>query len=260
MALDTSRLRYVTITGADDKTPPRSLVKLAKDFPFVEWGLLLSRTRTGLEPRYPSLNWLSEVSNYEVNKSVHVCGSLARETRTDPLYVIITAKTLVGKIARIQLNVGRDLAAWGACNLFKLETTGNAERIQLILQTSSFRSDILTKFSKQTLDNYHWGTAPLIIVNPALTVLHDASGGQGKRGQFDNPLPGWVLPGFAGGLGPDNVEEALEEIERVYPRDENFAQDKFWIDMESGVRTDDVLDLDKVEAVLKKCRAYRKNS
>ena len=47
--------------------------------------------------------------------------------------------------------------------------------------------------------------------------------------------------GFAGGIGPDNV---LDVIRDIGPRD------PYWIDMESGVRTDDKLDLAKVRRVL----------
>ena len=33
----------VTITGADDSIQPSQLLDLQKEFPFVEWGILLSR-------------------------------------------------------------------------------------------------------------------------------------------------------------------------------------------------------------------------
>jgi phosphoribosylanthranilate isomerase len=51
--------------------------------------------------------------------------------------------------------------------------------------------------------------------------------------------------GFAGGINPDNVIDKMDEIT-------SLPVGRFWIDMESGVRTDDRFDLDKVEDVCKK--------
>jgi hypothetical protein len=70
--------------------------------------------------------------------------------------------------------------------------------------------------------------------------LFDCSGG---RGIFPESLP-WGLPdklvGYAGGINPDNVFKFLELITH---------SDNFYIDMESGVRTNGWFDLDKVETV-----------
>ena len=83
--------------------------------------------------------------------------------------------------------------------------------------------------------------------HPRIEYLFDESGGRGKRGDWPDPWP--VLPGmrcgYAGGLGPDNVDEALEFVER-------HPDARIWLDMESGVRTNDWMDLEKVEAVCQK--------
>ena len=76
--------------------------------------------------------------------------------------------------------------------------------------------------------------------DPRLQFLYDRSGG---RGVPPKRLPKWHesngFVGYAGGIGPGNVIDVLKGI---------TAED-FWIDMESGVRTDDWFDLDKVEDV-----------
>ena len=79
-----------------------------------------------------------------------------------------------------------------------------------------------------------------------IAMLLDKSGGQG----IDTPIgaPAYapkVHLGFAGGINPDNVIDKMREITRLHVG-------RFWIDMESGVRTDDRFDLDKVEDVCKK--------
>lgn len=67
------------------------------------------------------------------------------------------------------------------------------------------------------------------------------------------PLPLKILKthgkvGYAGGFNPDNVAEKLSFLM------ENSQVGDFWIDMESGVRTDDWFDTDKVRRVLRICK------
>jgi hypothetical protein len=75
------KLKYVTLTGADEKTNIKDLAELSKEYPFVEWAFLLSNS-TG-RPRYPSLGWIS-AAIYQLplsgsNVAIHLCGSLASE-------------------------------------------------------------------------------------------------------------------------------------------------------------------------------------
>ena len=75
--------------------------------------------------------------------------------------------------------------------------------------------------------------------------LFDKSGGRGAA------PPSWpkaregAFCGYAGGLNPDNIGVALPAIAACVPEGQPY-----WIDMESGVRTDDRFDLDKCELVL----------
>ena len=80
----------------------------------------------------------------------------------------------------------------------------------------------------------------------SFSLLIDPSGGRGISSDI-KILPSFHKVGYAGGITPDNVREKL-----------SFLMDKirigsFWIDMESGVRTDDWFDIDKVRAVLSVC-------
>jgi hypothetical protein len=69
--------------------------------------------------------------------------------------------------------------------------------------------------------------------------LFDASGGRGVSPDSWPPHPGRLV-GYAGGLSPENVEEVLKSIN---------ASGRYWIDMESGVRTNDQFDLEKCRRV-----------
>ena len=77
-----------------------------------------------------------------------------------------------------------------------------------------------------------------------ISILLDESGGKGIEAPFR--MPSYlhnVHVGFAGGINPDNVVAKVQEITSL-PH-----VNRFWIDMESGVRTNDRFDLDKVEQV-----------
>lgn len=66
--------------------------------------------------------------------------------------------------------------------------------------------------------------------------LFDPSGGRGEEPSLVPSLTGNIC-GFAGGIGPDTVKNYLSKIE---------GEGKFWIDMESNIRTDGWFDLEKV--------------
>lgn len=78
---------------------------------------------------------------------------------------------------------------------------------------------------------------------PGVFWLQDSSGGRGQLPSYwAKPFRPEQIVGYAGGLNPENVVDAVRHM----------PAKTFWIDMETGVRTDDWLDLDKCEAV---CRA-----
>lgn len=221
-------LTTVTITGADDNTDIAQLKELSAEFPFVEWGLLMSLKRTGLEPEYPSLRWLSEFGKTTCAKSVHLCGSLARNAYSDRLEQHLDMiHCIVGGVDRVQLNMVE-------LNPIEDEWIGwlDSHGTQLILQTKSFA------------DCEH-------LLSESVTALHDVSGGTGVRAtQFDYPLHHNYC-GFAGGLTPDNVGDVVKEIVN-----NGKGEFEFWVDTQSGVRADGKLDLGKVSRFLQACRAY----
>ena len=80
--------------------------------------------------------------------------------------------------------------------------------------------------------------------HPDVSLLYDTSSGAGVLPYtWPSPMPDRRC-GYAGGLGPDNLKAELEYLDYFLP--ENTV---IWIDMETNVRTNAKLDLDKV----KKC-------
>ena len=84
-----------------------------------------------------------------------------------------------------------------------------------------------------------------------MSVLLDASGGRGIDTTIKPLFRHGLKVGYAGGINPDNVGDKLYQLLRDTKED-------FWIDMESGVRTNDKFDLNKVYKVLKECQKVLK--
>jgi hypothetical protein len=235
---------FITFTGADDDTDIEEMLSLSRLYP-IEWGILFSVDRQGT-PRYPSYDWVAALqlharadpamraareTQYPRGRqqrghylSAHVCGYLARAMAQDePLPLLLTE--VLGQFARMQVNLGAGKATAEVVTEVRHRAYGLA--IGAILQCDEF---------PETNSPVEW--------------LHDVSGGRGKLAAYW-PAPSELLKkaeervGYAGGLGPDNVAEAVEVIGKL--------ADHYWLDMESGVRDlRDNFDLDKVEQV---CRA-----
>jgi hypothetical protein len=203
---------FITFTGVDDDTDPAGLVLLADDYP-VEFGLLFSPKRQGIEPRYPKLTtieWL--VEELPLRWAAHLCGADARNVVEEGFSQHDALLTL---FHRAQINTSdpnvrpSQIADWAA-----------RRNLRAILQCRD-------GFPRWT----------------AVDALFDASGGRGiaPKGW---PLAAWTtFCGYAGGLNPENVADAVANI---------GAQDhlRYWIDMESGVRDErDRFSLEKCRAV-----------
>lgn len=206
---------FITFTGLDARTDLQRAADLAQRYP-VEWAVLFSPKRQGLEPRYPDGETQARILWNRVMASsrgvaAHLCGEHSRRV-----------------MLRQKLDVPVDL--------------GHFRRVQVNHQHPD-ATDI-------TCLQRGWGCTCIAQTRGAfpdddrISWLFDRSGGTGTPPEFWPRHPGGGrLVGFAGGIGPDNVLEVLARIDSDGP---------YWIDMETGIRTDDWLDLDKCEAV---CRA-----
>lgn len=71
----------VTITGAADDTDIEIPIDLSAEFPFVEWGILISKSQEA-SGRFPSCKWMEEFSlaatNHRLHVSTHLCGQWVR--------------------------------------------------------------------------------------------------------------------------------------------------------------------------------------
>ena len=218
------KLQYVSITGPDDKVFVEDLNAIAAEFPFVEWAILLLPGEEGT-PRVPSQKWIERfVTECEtVNKAMHLCGGAFLgfiEDRQDILNLMYGFK-------RVQLNLefGNVEGKYDVAALLK--QIARYPEFEFIIQYTDKRKALLSGL--RDIPNH--------------SILFDASAGRGvSPDAWPAPLEGHFC-GYAGGINPDNVAANLDKIAAA------GAQDT-WIDMESGVRTNDRFDLEKVRRVL----------
>ena len=97
-----------------------------------------------------------------------------------------------------------------------------------------------------------WSTTP-IQDGENLEYLFDASGGRGEEafGRWPEPRDSTKRWGYAGGIGPGTIQHALAFAAL-------HAEALLWLDMESGVRTEEVFDLDKVEQVCRDVKTWKR--
>lgn len=218
-------LKKVTFTGVDEKTDLRHLQELWDKNQYIEWGILYSKKSMGIEKKYPNATKMLEIVATNTNKSLHLCGSVVRDI-LEKGHFAYDITYLMTSVNRVQLN-------------FNLKRT-NIDLVKFLGSVDDYHIPFILQVNdnnKQFID----AITPFVDKN-RFHYLFDASGGVGKELQeipqpIENKICGW-----AGGLNPVNLENKLIQLESELPKDLPI-----WIDMETGVRTDDYFDLTKVE-------------
>lgn len=218
---------FVTFTGLDEKTDPASVLDLSRRYP-VEWGILFSPTRTGKHPRYPSLQATRRFYGIGLKLSAHLCGDHARVLLDAGEIDDALSDELFETIERVQFNLGAE-----------------ADHIN-VRQIEEEAARLAEGLGNDVAPIVQW-TDPVIPTSTRTFFLFDQSGGKGERpDKWGSPQIDAVMVGYAGGITPQNVIAVLSEIAETHP-----ANVPFWIDMESGVRSGDYLDIGKCEDVLR---------
>jgi hypothetical protein len=227
------QLHTVTITGADNTTDINELVALSAEFPFVEWGILVSGSRDA-GVRFPSRGWIDRFSTaarqHDLKVAMHVCGSWVSDLLKWELHSA-ELPSVVECAQRIQIN------SWGRPLRSSSEfhwSAGSACPRSFIFQWSPVGEWFAKSARKKDF---------------AVAGLFDRLGGQGKSpDSWPSPHTTGFPMGFAGGLGPDNVHGELQKIRAASGAIETAT----WIDMVGQVRTEDggELDMSRVRAFL----------
>jgi phosphoribosylanthranilate isomerase len=225
------KIKYCSLTGADDAVDIADLSALAADFPFVETAILLMPERMG-QPRFPTAPWIRDFAAQYTgeHRAMHLCGEgLFGFLADDPAVL-----GLMRGFQRIQLNL---TFADAGTRITPEALAAHARKYaahQFIIQYGPQHGHYLPHFAD--------------VKNHAL--LFDDSAGRGiAPDRWPAPLPGHFC-GYAGGLNPENLDRHLDLI------NDAAGDTLVWIDMESGIRTDDRYDIAKCRRVLEIASEY----
>ena len=228
------KLKHITFTGLDERTDVNELKIIQKAFPFVEFGVLMSKNWQTNGNRYPDPESIARFTDQGLNLSAHLCGRIAREAYTGNFTNLIEVYPIFTHpdFKRTQLNV----APYE--NIFE-----TAESIEEPID----KEIIIQQRSPSIKDTHAFIRFELKNPDANVTMLIDPSGGRGVDDGLDIIATDYKT-GYAGGINAGNVKDKLTTLMEM-----NTVGD-FWIDMESGVRTDDWFDINKVMDVLEKCK------
>jgi hypothetical protein len=207
--------QFVTITGVDDRTDLGRLAALSARFP-VEWAVLYSPEAQGVHQRFPSQPTIDRLFALQAQAGMrlaaHLCGRHAKAV-------------MKGEFNRSTV----ELSPYGRIQVNHLKP----------------KSDMLRDFAVpgQTVIAQWRGAEAFPIEETGHQWLYDPSGGRGVSPTSWPLNPTDQIRGYAGGLGLHNVAAVAHAVSQISPSG-------FWLDLETGARTDDWLDLDLVEQIL----------
>lgn len=228
------KIKQITFTGADDSINPEDLINISQEFPFVEWGILLSKSSIET-PRFPSMKWMDKLNELcddhsldeEIMLSGHLCGRWLRDwligVNSMPDFPLFSL------FKRIQLNFHGGSQKVDEDKFFSILKSGEGK--DFIFQIDEKNNELYRSAIQEGVNAY---------------PFFDLSGGAGLLPEkWDTPLDSKYC-GYAGGLGPDNLDEQLEKINKI------IGDRTIWVDMETKVRSDDnkKFDLDKVRSCI----------
>lgn len=207
---------FIAFTGVDRLDVLPELRRLSARYP-IEWGVLVDPDQED-KALFPDATIRAGLlAEPGLRWAAHICGAGARDIVAAPRD---TAVAVTG-VQRVQVN--HSFQGSAPDQIAAARDYGRRMGVRTVLQCAG-------AFPDET--GVDW--------------LYDVSFGTGVKPKDWPALPaGGPFCGYSGGIGPATVTEVLARI---------AAPDGalYWIDMESGVRTDGAFDTAKCEAV---CRA-----
>lgn len=233
-------LNLVSFVGVDEKTDLNELTKLSNSFAglgMVEWSVLFSDSKSvGNYARYPSYKFCKEFLEYSastnyVHSSIHLCGSVIERYLKQEKDVM----ELCAQAQRIQLNINIDKFPGYEKLINDLIVVLTNHKHTIVMQQNKTKANFNLSFLK-TLPSSLYGN---------VNLLHDGSGGFGREITQVEAPSAYHYTGYAGGIKPENAAKIVELIEKV-----NINNKPYYIDMESGVREDNIFSLQKCQQVM----------
>lgn len=240
----------VTFTGADDSVRGvelRAFMQRANLPSFIEWGFLVSASQEGGK-RFPSSaridEFIEDLEGVHCFLSMHVCGKWVRQICEGDWSGLVRhyGMGVLNRFDRIQLNFHADPHVAHPRKFFdEMKRMQKALDFDLILQFDGVNDHLLAQCHQNDINAF---------------PLFDLSGGKGELPESWDSGVHACFNGYAGGLGPDNVEAELHKIQAA------AGNGEFWIDMETRIRSfaDQQFDLAKCRAVMEGIDRYFKTA
>ena len=234
-------IEIVTFTGVDARTDFSELRAIAQEYPQAEFGILVgSHTGESDYGIFPPWNVVTSFRDLDARTALHFCGKWARTAAgVDPQpptkmnkNLSTTMRAIVEETScdfnRVQVNLHGDEIDPSRINVLESHISDFADRIDashVILQHRGQWTDTPTRHSK-------------------IEYLFDLSEGRGIESFSAWPAPpkNGMRVGYAGGLGPDNIRQAIEFANQ-------WPESRIWLDMEGRIRSNGQFDLSKVKGV-----------
>lgn len=212
---------YVTFTGVDRIEILPKLKKLSAKYP-IEWGVLIDPAQED-SILFPTKGERKEIQSSGLRLSAHICGVPAAEIANG----IRPTHLKLDGFSRLQINHSRD----GSTE----ENIKNAHQFAISM---GMRPALQCQGDFPSELRADW--------------LYDVSFGLGTR-PTEWPVlnSAGTFCGYSGGISPETVEATIKAL----PLSDSDTGN-FWIDMESGVRTGGLLDVEKCEQVCKAIFGY----
>lgn len=220
------KLKGLSFNGLDTMTNLSRAMDIQEKYPLVEFGVLLSGNWSKNGNRYFNPNFIKVLWDFDLNLSLHLCGRIARRAiRNDFQPGIDLCGGYFNLFQRVQINI----ASYGDKNPkdVVLDIPETVREV-IIQQKSADDCKLFTDFYTAHKDS----------LGDKVSVLIDGSGGNGVETEL-NILETTAKVGYAGGIKEENIISKLDYLME--------HTDNFWIDLESGARTDDYFDLGKIE-------------
>jgi hypothetical protein len=207
---------FIAFTGVDRTDLLPGMTRLSARYP-IEWGVLVDPDQEDKALFPNAVTRTALLSEPGLRWAAHICGASARDIVAAPRD---TAVATTG-VQRVQVN--HSFQGSAPDQIAAARDYGRRLGVRTVLQCAGAFPD-----------------------EPGVDWLYDVSFGTGVKPKDWPALPAaGPFCGYSGGIGPATVVEILGRIAAP-------VGTPYWIDMESGIRTDGAFDLTKCEAV---CRA-----
>jgi hypothetical protein len=238
-----------SFTGVDDQTDLKELCRIyamASQLGIAtEYGLLVYPEKEG-RGRNASFKVQQEVAA-RLPAAAHLCGEQVFRELLSPIARRTRMKQL-RCFERVQVNINARNQDFTDDEIYTVYSTLLDFDLTVIIQyheNSAKRIEAcFSKLSRSDTNTLH--------------ILNDNSRGMGIcPAQWATSLPN-TIQGFAGGLSPDNLAIELPKIQKAALKHSQSWD--YWIDMESGIRENNVFCTDKVAAVIEVIHSFNTRS